>query len=64
MFIGLTGVKLLGVPALPYKSTDTAGELVSAATLKLLDEWGCRENVKFMVFDTTSANTGNFCNIM
>ena len=38
---------------------ETAGEIISRKTLELLEEWDCVKNVKCMVFDTTSANTGH-----
>ena len=56
---GIGGAKLLGVPALPHKSIEKKGNLISAATLKLLTEWKCADSVIGMVFDTTSANTGH-----
>ena len=53
-------MKLLGVPALPYKSTELVGDLIGDATLELIDDWpNVRDACKYMVFDTTSANTGN-----
>ena len=55
---GVGGVKLLGVPTLPYKSTEKAGPLIAEATRNLLEEWDCAENVTGMVFDTTVSNTG------
>ena len=58
-YLGETGVKLLGAPALPCKSADKQGELISTATYSLLnDKWKCVDCIKCMVFDTTSANTG------
>ena len=56
---GVGGIKLLGVPALPYKSSQPAGNLISSATVGLLQSWNCEENVSAMVFDTTAANTGH-----
>ena len=56
---GIGGVKLLGVPALPVKSSQSAGSLISSATVGLLRSWNCAENVSAMVFDTTAANTGH-----
>ena len=55
---GVGGVKLLGVPALPVKSSESAGSLISSATVNLVEEWSCKEEVSSLVFDTTSANTG------
>jgi hypothetical protein len=50
--------KLLGVPALPTKSGEPMGHLISKASFELLLNWGCTECVAAMVFDTTAANTG------
>jgi hypothetical protein len=55
---GIGGIKLLGVPGLPHLSTERAGDLISEASIKLLDQWDCKESVVGMVFDTTSSNTG------
>ena len=55
---GVGGVKLLGVPALPHKSTDKSGPQLAKLAKDLLDEWECAGNVVGMVFDTTSSNTG------
>ena len=55
---GVGGVKLLGVPKLPHKNDTKMGPKIAGAALKLVEEWECDENVKAMVFDTTSANTG------
>ena len=52
-------IKLLGVPALPHLSSESAGKLVSEATVPLLEKWGCKEAIIGMGFDTTSANTGH-----
>ena len=53
------GSKLLGVPALPHKSDEKAGDLILNATVNLLREWDCVGSVVGMVFDTTSSNTGH-----
>ena len=50
---------MLGVPALPHKSNEKAGDLISNATVNLLREWNCVGSVMGMVFDTTSSNTGH-----
>ena len=55
---GVGGVKLLGVPTIPHKSTEKTGPQISKASKELLDEWDCSANVSGMVFDTTSSNTG------
>ena len=55
---GIGGIKLLGVPALPFKSTERAGALISEASYNPIKQWGCEESISGMVFDTTSANTG------
>ena len=52
-------VKLLGVPALPTKSSELSGELISSQVVPLLEKWNCKEQICSMVFDTTSANTGH-----
>ena len=52
--------KLLGVPALPPKDPDTPmGTLIADAVVGVLEEWGAKDDVVGMVFDTTSVNTGN-----
>ena len=56
---GIGGIKMLGVPSLSGLSNGQAGEVISEATVKLLDDWNCRDKVIGMVFDTTSANTGS-----
>ena len=51
--------KLLGAPALPPKDDDTPiGSIIATAVVKSLEEWGVKDSVVAMVFDTTSANTG------
>ena len=50
---------MLGVPALPHKSNEKAGDLIAKATVELLKEWKCDESAMGMVFDTTSSNTGH-----
>ena len=55
---GVGGVKLLGAPALPHKSTDRTGPQIAAVTKELLNDWKCMDTVAGMVFDTTSSNTG------
>lgn len=59
---GVGGVKLLGVPGLPVKSSQPAGNLIADATVDLLKSWQCEGNVSAMVFDTTAANTGEVHN--
>ena len=56
---GKGGIKLLGVPAVPYKCTEKTGPLVAEASMNLLREWNCADNITGMVFDTTSSNTGS-----
>ena len=48
----------MGVPAVPKGSREKASDLISNATVELLQQWDCINNVSGMVFDTTSANTG------
>ena len=55
---GLNGVKLLGVPVVKFVKGEKAGPKIAQATYDLLDQWQCKDNVKCMVFDTTSVNTG------
>ena len=55
---GLGGVKLLGVPAIPHKSSNSAGSLIAKASDELIKIWDCKNNISGMVFDTTSSNTG------
>ena len=52
-------VKLLGAPALPIKSGESAGDLISNEVAKHLNKWNCRNQIKSMVFDTTNSNTGH-----
>ena len=56
---GVGGTKLLGVPAIPYKSTEKNGDLIAGASSQLIREWNCAECLAGMVFDTTSSNTGS-----
>ena len=58
-FKGKSGIKLLGVPPLPHKSSHKAGSLISTATESILKEWNCCKSVAGMVFDTTASNTGS-----
>ena len=51
--------KLLGVAALPTKSSKTAGKLISEEVMLLLDKWKCTNQIASMVFDTTATNTGH-----
>ena len=51
-------MKLLGAAALPVKSSEATADLIGDATVQLLDKWDCRNEIKSMVFDTTSSNTG------
>ena len=51
--------KLLGVSKLSVDSTEKQGTIISKAVCGLLDDWSIDTNcIKFMSFDTTSANTG------
>ena len=52
-------VKLLGVPALPTKSSELTGDLISSEVMPLVEKWNCKEQICSMVFDTTSSNTGH-----
>ena len=53
---GLGKTKLLGAPVLRKILKVTYGAKVTGATVGLLNEWKFKEH--FMVFDTTSSNTG------
>ena len=55
---GLGETKLLGVPALPHKSSENAGFIIAKATCEVIEEWDCADCIAGMVFDTTSSNTG------
>lgn len=57
---GIGGTKLLGVPALPHKSSEPMGTLIAKATCEVIQKWNCEDCVSGMVFDTTSANTGTY----
>ena len=56
--LGIGGAKLLGSPAIPVASTDKIGPLISKEVLRLVEDWGCKDQVVGMVFDTTASNTG------
>ena len=47
--------KLLGIPAVHGKAT---GDAIAEKTFDLLNTWNCTEEIKSMVFDTTSVNSG------
>lgn len=51
---GIGGTKLLGVPAIPLKSSESAGHLVATASFELVNAWNCKDYVVGMVFDNTS----------
>ena len=52
--------KMLGTAALPPKDPDTPmGTLIADAVVGMLEEWGAKDDVVGMVFDTTSVNTGD-----
>ena len=53
------GTKLLGVPALTKQPNQRIGEVISNATVSLIEKWKCQQNVKAMAFDTTASNTGH-----
>lgn len=55
-----TGVTVFIPPntAIPHKSTEKTGDLISEVSIELIEEWNCAECVAGMVFDTTSSNTG------
>lgn len=46
--------QLLGVPSIPHGT----GKAQADVCLKTLDEWGLRDQLTGLVFDTTSSNTG------
>ena len=55
---GIGGVNLLGVSALQHKTNEKCGKKIANATLEQLKAWKFKDNVKAMVYDTTSSNTG------
>ena len=63
-FLGSSDVKLLGAPALPVSSSESAGDLIANSVVNLLREWNCEDNIATMVFDTTAANTGNIASLI
>ena len=50
-------VKLIGVSKIHIHSTEKQGTVISRAVSELLDDWNIETNIKFISFDTTSANT-------
>ena len=56
---GRGNFKLLGAPALPVKSSERAGDLISNSVMNLLKDWNYDWKISSMVFDTTAANTGH-----
>ena len=40
---GVGGVTLIGVPTLPHKSSEATGSLISTASVRLLEEWDCKD---------------------
>ena len=46
--------KLLGVPAIPHGT----GQAQADVCIKTLDEWGLKNQLRGLVFDTTASNTG------
>lgn len=52
-------VKLLGTAKYPPGQDRQAGDIIADHTIGLLNSWQCSVNVKNLVFDTTSANTGH-----
>ena len=52
------GTKILGIPSLGSQLKGKYGRTASLAIMKLLEEWGCKESVVAICFDTTAANTG------
>ena len=63
LLLGIDGSKLLGVAEIPPKTTDGVGEIISDKTVGFLNSWNCAGTVRYMVFDTTSANTGKIMNV-
>ena len=56
---GKEQVKLLGVSKIHIHSTEKQGTVISRAVSELLDDWYFETDIKFIYFDTTSANTGH-----
>ena len=56
---GRGNFKLLSAPALPVKSSERAGDLISNSVMNLLKDWNYDWKISSMVFDTTAANTGH-----
>ena len=59
LFSGKEQVKLLGVSKIHIHSTEKQGTVISRAVSELLDDWYFETDIKFIYFDTTSANTGH-----
>ena len=56
---GIGGVKLLGVPILKkLKEKLKKGTQIAEASVDLLNQWECKDNIVGLVFDTTASNTG------
>ena len=59
---GIGTTKRLRILAIPYKSTEPAGNLFATASIKPLEEWSCKDCVKGMVFNSTASYTDIFLN--
>ena len=59
LFSGKEQVKLLGVSKIHIHSTEKQGTVISRALSQLFDDWNFETDIKFISFDTTSANTGH-----
>ena len=52
-------LKLLGVPSYEQGTDRKSGDIISEATVGLLESWNCKDSIVNMVFDTTASNTGH-----
>jgi len=52
-------VKILGIPAYTLGTEVKSDEMIAKLVTGLLDEWGSRESIINMAFDTTASNTGH-----
>ena len=55
-----SNIKLLGAAKYPCGSGSDgrSGGLIAGKCIELLEEWGCKDKIVSMCYDTTAANTG------
>ena len=53
------GVKFLGAARYPQGSDEYCGDIICRKSVGLCKDWKCSHLICFMVFDTTSSNTGH-----